>query len=318
MQDDRRGDSSRKQLRLPTIAPRDDQASSTSSSRSGRINNPVVSPRTRLPPRSRTGCWTCRTRKVKCDEGRPVCGQCARLGHTCDYSPKLTFRDDTNRVVERMQDVTVAGSAVWDRQSLLHKVWLCANASATGTDSPTPSSVGSAVDDLPPFASLLTDEERERKAGASNPGTYNVVVSPESFQHLPEYSDAFSSTRESISPLRRGSIASSVGRDSPIEALPLAGDPNVVILPRFEDLSRRSTRELRSPTSPISIGRPMFKREQGGRSPINASDKQLLQHFRDVVWKRLVPPEHDTESSVSLLDEVGASFPPVRVLIYSR
>lgn len=112
MQDDRRGEPSNKQpaLRLPAIAPKDDLSSSASSSRSG----PSVPPRARLPPRSRTGCWTCRTRKVKCDEGRPVCGQCSRLGHNCDYSPRLSFRDDTPRVVERMQDVTIVASSVWD------------------------------------------------------------------------------------------------------------------------------------------------------------------------------------------------------------
>ena len=50
----------------------------------------AIPPRARLPPRSRTGCWTCRTRKVKCDEGRPVCGQCSRLEHNCDYSLRLS------------------------------------------------------------------------------------------------------------------------------------------------------------------------------------------------------------------------------------
>lgn len=28
--------------------------------------------------RTKTGCYTCRTRKLKCDEVRPVCGACAR------------------------------------------------------------------------------------------------------------------------------------------------------------------------------------------------------------------------------------------------
>ena len=122
MQDDRRGESSRKQpLRLPIIAPKDDHSSSASSSRSGHLGTvgPSVPPRARLPPRSRTGCWTCRTRKVKCDEGRPICGQCTRLGHNCDYSPRLAFRDDTPRVLERMQDVTIVTSSVWDCQYYL-------------------------------------------------------------------------------------------------------------------------------------------------------------------------------------------------------
>ena len=37
--------------------------------------------------RSRWGCNTCRKRKVKCDEGRPICGHCIRLNLVCDYVP---------------------------------------------------------------------------------------------------------------------------------------------------------------------------------------------------------------------------------------
>ncbi len=37
--------------------------------------------------RSRWGCNICRKRKVKCDEGRPICGHCKRLNLVCDYDP---------------------------------------------------------------------------------------------------------------------------------------------------------------------------------------------------------------------------------------
>nr|RBQ86899.1 hypothetical protein FVER53263_20934 [Fusarium verticillioides] len=43
----------------------------------------------RSAPRSRSGCWTCRTKKVKCDEIRPVCRRCVRLKLSCDYAPRL-------------------------------------------------------------------------------------------------------------------------------------------------------------------------------------------------------------------------------------
>ncbi|KAM3485640.1 hypothetical protein MY8738_001170 [Beauveria namnaoensis] len=39
-------------------------------------------------PRSRQGCWTCRTKKVKCDETRPKCLRCIRLRLLCDYEPR--------------------------------------------------------------------------------------------------------------------------------------------------------------------------------------------------------------------------------------
>ncbi|KAL2003457.1 hypothetical protein VTN02DRAFT_3768 [Thermoascus thermophilus] len=59
----RRGEAAGKQpLRLPIIAPKDVSSSSTSSGLSANVNAPhlTVPARVRLPPRSRTGCWTCR------------------------------------------------------------------------------------------------------------------------------------------------------------------------------------------------------------------------------------------------------------------
>ncbi|EXJ96241.1 hypothetical protein A1O1_01367 [Capronia coronata CBS 617.96] len=323
MQDEKRGESSKKQpVRLPIIAPKDDQSSSTSSSRSGHLG-PSVPPRARLPPRSRTGCWTCRTRKVKCDEGRPVCGQCSRLGHTCDYSPRLAFRDDTPRVVERMQDVTVVTSSVWDSNS----------------PAVTEANTGSAVvDDLPPFASLTTDEEREKKAERSSPGTYNVVVNQDSFQHLPEYGDDPEVKTEILSPLRRGSIAaslaSSTGRETVVEGTPVAGDPNVVVLPRFEDVGRRSTfshssKDTKSPFSPTGRPTPVIKSEETvgpvfTEEPASVmmddlrigQDARYLRQFRHVVWRQLVPSERDSRdgmipSSVNVLETAARTFPPL-------
>lgn len=31
-----------------------------------------------------TGCWTCRARKVKCDEERPECRRCCQKGLECE------------------------------------------------------------------------------------------------------------------------------------------------------------------------------------------------------------------------------------------
>lgn len=193
MQGNKRGDASRKHhLHLPIIAPKDDHSSSASSSRSGQPGSTgsSVPPRARLPPRSRTGCWTCRIRKVKCDEGRPVCGQCTRLGHVCDYSARLTFREDTSRVTERMAaDVILSGSPVWDRKCNRRNSDAATDLRLAQSQSASETSPGSTADNLGPFATLTSDEERELKAEHASPGTYNVVVNPDSFQHLPEYND---------------------------------------------------------------------------------------------------------------------------------
>ncbi|KAJ2977633.1 hypothetical protein NQ176_g4259 [Zarea fungicola] len=55
--------------------------------------NPVslsssVSTDRRVATRSRRGCWTCRLKKVKCDEEQPQCQRCRRLRRLCDYRPR--------------------------------------------------------------------------------------------------------------------------------------------------------------------------------------------------------------------------------------
>ncbi|CBF89366.1 uncharacterized protein ANIA_10083 [Aspergillus nidulans FGSC A4] len=40
----------------------------------------------RNAPRSKNGCSTCRRRKVKCGEERPVCKRCSALGITCEWA----------------------------------------------------------------------------------------------------------------------------------------------------------------------------------------------------------------------------------------
>ncbi|ETS73871.1 hypothetical protein PFICI_14817 [Pestalotiopsis fici W106-1] len=39
----------------------------------------------RRQPKSKTGCRTCKKRKVKCDESRPACRKCVKHGVKCDF-----------------------------------------------------------------------------------------------------------------------------------------------------------------------------------------------------------------------------------------
>merc|ERR1712000_793892 len=41
--------------------------------------------KTQMHRRSRTGCYTCRLRRKKCDEGNPTCTACKHLGLQCEY-----------------------------------------------------------------------------------------------------------------------------------------------------------------------------------------------------------------------------------------
>lgn len=62
-----------------------------------------------VPLRSKQGCWTCRLRKKKCDETRPLCSTCSSLSITCyAYGPKPAWMDDPEqerRVVAGFKDI---------------------------------------------------------------------------------------------------------------------------------------------------------------------------------------------------------------------
>ncbi|KPI39587.1 Transcriptional regulatory protein pro1 [Cyphellophora attinorum] len=47
--------------------------------------------------RSRSGCFTCRLRRKKCDEGRPKCKACRHLGLTCEYKRPLWWSNQETR-----------------------------------------------------------------------------------------------------------------------------------------------------------------------------------------------------------------------------
>ncbi|CAG7928166.1 unnamed protein product [Penicillium olsonii] len=325
MQNRRSKVSGKPPLRLPIIAPKEDLFAELVKS-----DKLIAPPRIRLPPRSRTGCWTCRSRKVKCDEGHPQCNQCTRLGHTCDYRPRLAFRDDTPRIKGRMADVQTNGHIVWDLTS----------PSSAGVDERT--DYFSLRDSLPPFSTLTSDEDRERKAEAFSPGTYHVVMTPDSFSSLPEYAEDERCRSKPASECR-SSVANSPTSVVRSECS-TREDPNVVILKTFEDVTRRSpsngklnkfspTSEISDPfcnlsLSPIfpSLPSPGVKIEDvpclNSRLDQQSQDSTLFSHFRHVVWRQLFPHDHSLDDScgsdshfmtlsVDFLEQEATRFPPL-------
>jgi len=69
-------------------------------------------------PKTKTGCRTCKLRRVKCDETQPTCLKCSASGRTCDgylYSPsesdsqkgfRLSSDDTAVSVISRSPGVT--------------------------------------------------------------------------------------------------------------------------------------------------------------------------------------------------------------------
>ncbi|KAF2141722.1 uncharacterized protein K452DRAFT_228179 [Aplosporella prunicola CBS 121167] len=53
--------------------------------------------------RSRTGCFTCRLRRKKCDEGKPGCKACKHLGLRCDYKRPVWWSNNEQRRQQKEQ-----------------------------------------------------------------------------------------------------------------------------------------------------------------------------------------------------------------------
>ncbi|EXL92392.1 hypothetical protein NOF04DRAFT_16032 [Fusarium oxysporum II5] len=57
--------------------------------------------------RSFSGCQTCRSRKLKCDEAKPVCGACSKSSRMCSYSKRSVFRPFQNYSRKRSRSEVV-------------------------------------------------------------------------------------------------------------------------------------------------------------------------------------------------------------------
>lgn len=57
--------------------------------------------------RSKNGCWTCRLRRKRCPEQRPVCSECQRLGIPCDGydGDKPDYMVSSNKAKIKMQEI---------------------------------------------------------------------------------------------------------------------------------------------------------------------------------------------------------------------
>ncbi|KAK4145874.1 fungal transcriptional regulatory-like protein [Dichotomopilus funicola] len=54
---------------------------------------PDASKKAAAKRRTKTGCLTCRKRRIKCDEGKPICNNCIKSKRDCEgYSQRLTFK----------------------------------------------------------------------------------------------------------------------------------------------------------------------------------------------------------------------------------
>jgi len=60
----------------------------------------------RSGPRRRTGCLTCRARKVRCDEAKPGCANCERLRLRCVYKSPIAYNNSLSSSTRQSRNST--------------------------------------------------------------------------------------------------------------------------------------------------------------------------------------------------------------------
>lgn len=93
-----------------------------------------MSPRTR----GRSGCWTCKLRKKKCDESRPICTRCSALSIICHgYDSKPPWWNDPKDKERTLEDIKkqVRTSSRGTRHKT-HRLKLAPRLLQTTTDDP--------------------------------------------------------------------------------------------------------------------------------------------------------------------------------------
>jgi hypothetical protein len=165
-----------------------------------------------------------------------------------------------------------------------------------------------AYDDLPLFAELTNDEDREKKAEGQVPGTFNVVVNPESFAGLPEYGPLPGPRpRKSSLQTRRNSWNSQASTEvsrTRLNVNPAIGDPNIVVLAKFEDaplslpslmsfpVDRRTSLPENLHSLSLSGGLRGSSLPSGRRNDSvtqGLRDERLMVHYRGFISKRIFP-----------------------------
>ncbi|PWY88786.1 C6 finger domain protein [Aspergillus sclerotioniger CBS 115572] len=97
------------------------------------------------------GCGECRTRKIRCDQGRPTCSQCAKGNRSCPgYRDQLSlmFRDESQQVIRKARSGTTARKAKASRKPSPESGMITLGDSRTTTASSSPAPASSSASEI--------------------------------------------------------------------------------------------------------------------------------------------------------------------------
>ncbi|KAM3086857.1 hypothetical protein ACMFMF_000793 [Clarireedia jacksonii] len=208
-----------------------------------------------------------------------------------------------------MPSVDTSGNSVWDRMSyLLPSLLLSIDTQAASTTEPERPSFQDTEDNLPPFAHLINDEQRELKAALHKPGKFTVIANHNTFSSLPEYRSQHGVAEKSISDPDDFEITDSVilekleekGEDYESS---IASNPCIPNQSSSISQSSRASRLLSETESGHCTARPEAITLQ------HPEDAQLLGHYRKILARQICPLS-DWVGGQDLFERYAQDYPP--------
>jgi len=197
--------------------------------------------------RTKTGCLTCRKRRIKCGEEKPVCTNCIKSKRHCDgYNPRIVFRKSNIGVPFPGQNV---------HPMSFHN----GNHSAYG-QYPQPSMNDPAVRPTlayirprPPTESNALHADYLQSSASRYDGTF--FLEPDARENLYLVGDLYARGHQQIPPDRKTSSNAQISNIARLASFNSGSS--------FQSLDRRSTGfpSMRSPHRPVQTQAPYIRRE---------------------------------------------------------
>ncbi|KAF2168902.1 hypothetical protein M409DRAFT_65258 [Zasmidium cellare ATCC 36951] len=256
--------------------------------------------------RSRSGCFTCRLRRKKCEEGKPACKACKHLGLRCDYKRPMWWSNGEQR---RNQKELIKN--IIKNTQLSKKAAQAQQQPQLNTSSPPPLSHSVPTSAEAPFAESFPQSRCPSEGSPYSTGCDFTYQSPEGYFAMPPPPQPYISTHPQYPmfspyevdiktereifvndiPTRRDSTISTFSTFQPPPSMNgMSGYPadSWVQQEHFESTTEEYTEE------PVDFN--FFEFPHGPITPnheavidVEDCDKYLLNHFLDKVAKMIFP-----------------------------